>query len=189
MKIRILFYKSKFGDGHWIDNAISMWTGIWNWFTKNYAHCEVWIPDGPFFGKSVSQVLCPQDAGFCGTTYTSTMRGENDGVVERSASEVLKNPSRWDYYEIEINEAAYQEMIYNMDFEVNNNKGYDKPSIVKFFNPFSRKPTLEKFICSEFVHWSLFCANIFCKPELLSPRRLSKRLEKLGYEAKSLCQP
>jgi hypothetical protein len=32
---RVLFYKSKIGDGHWIDNAISLWTMIFNWRTKN----------------------------------------------------------------------------------------------------------------------------------------------------------
>lgn len=181
-RIRVLFYKSKLGDGHIIDNLISWYTGLFNWGTKPYSHCEIWVPFETDQGKcrfeSVYHIY--------GQCYTSTMRGDNNGVVKRPASEVLKNPGRWDYYEVEIKDWDCNRMIGEMDNTVNMNSGYDIATFLKFFNPFKRESTFEQFICSEFVQWALYQSCIFEEYELLSPRRLSKRLNKMGYRAKSL---
>ena len=156
-KIRILFYKAKFGDGHWVDNAIATWTGTWNlnWkriFRKGFfpepdSHCELWVP-GVFH-----QSLCPDESimvfeepasnfqkgmgmdsdHFYGTCWTSTMRGDNNGVVSRPASEVLKNPERWCYYEVEVD--SVEDLVEFMDQIVKANQGYSKRDILKFFNP------------------------------------------------------
>ena len=186
MLIRILFYKSKFGDGHILDNLISAYTGLFNWGTKNYSHCEIWVPDenDEFdLGHGCDGWM---SADFLGTCYTSTMRGESNGVVKRPASEVLKNPGRWDWYEVEINEFWFNSMIMWMNDKVVENRGYDKPAIKKFFNPFPRESDWDRFICSEFGQGALFMAGVFGLIELLSPRRLSARLNKMGLKAKGV---
>lgn len=192
MHIRILFYKAKLGDGYIIDNLISWWTGIWNWGTKGYSHCEIWVPDGGRFDAMRFPTYEDDKKGngsifhYIGTCYTSTMRGDNNGVVKRPASEVLKNPGRWDYYEIEVDESFYNDMIDWMEVAVLDNEGYDKRAILKFFNPFARSSSLDKYICSEFVQHCLVDANVFMWPELLSPRRLSSRLDKMGHKSQEL---
>ena len=176
--VRVYFYKAKFNwigvlfrgeKPHIIDDAIALWTGIWNWFTKPYAHCEigVWI-DGVEW------------------MYTSTLRGDNNGVVKRPASEVLKNPGRWVHYEIEISDVSYAGVMEHLNYWVSKNKGYDKKALLRFFLPIKRKSNFDKFICSEFVQAAIVEAGVFPKCELLSPRRLSGRLNKMGLEAKQL---
>lgn len=184
MKIRIIFYRAKFGDKKWLDDAISLWTGLFNWGTGPYSHVELWVPD----------MNTPMEwygmRHFQGTCYTSTLRGTAKGVCKRPASEILKNPKRWDYCEIEVdNLSCYNIMISGAEQAVVWNSGYDMKAIASFFLPF-RFGSRQKFICSEFVYLMLWYAHIFedlTKSSLCpSPRRLSRWLTKRGYAIKPL---
>ncbi len=191
MKIRILMYKYKW---KWVNFAIQAWTWVWNWRTTSYSHCEVWAPreNG---GQFRSRVRCRcwegtmegdeedyHKTAYWGDCWSSTMRGDYNGTVKRPASEVITHPERWDYYEIEISDGSYCAMVVFMEAACERNKGYDKPALLKFFLPFWRKSTPDKYICSEFVQAALHFIGIFDELYLWSPRRLSRKLGKLGYK-------
>ena len=172
MKIRFLFYRAKFEFRsflktrriHLVDDAISWWTWSGNIGTEPYAHVEVWTPaikenvyafENPFVAGTPPNKFFP----LLGTCWTSTMRGENNGTVKRPASEVIKHPERWDYVEIDIPEDDYNRLIYWMELEVENNKGYGKRDIGKFVGlGFLADP--ERNICSEFTHNAAIVAMI-----------------------------
>ena len=179
MKVRILFYKYKW---KWVNFAIQAWTWPWNMWTKSYSHCEVWVQDGNCGFEDIANNYLPQPNFYYGTCYTSTMRGDYNGTVKRPASEVLPHPDRWDYYEIEVADVFYWRMMAFMNDACQRNKGYDKPALLKFFLPFWRKSSPDKYICSEFVQEALFWGDVFSERYLWSPRRLSRKLEKLGYK-------
>ncbi len=178
LKLRVLFYKAKW-DGHLLDDAISLWTGIFNWGTGPYSHAEIWIPDdeGEF-----EVGVGPDRDWYYGTCYTSTMRGDENGVVKRPAAQVLKHPERWDYIEIGVED---DRIINWMDISVENNPGYDIKCIISFFWPW-RWHKSSKFICSEFCASALHCAGIGLKGICPSPRRLSRWLVDKGYQIQSL---
>lgn len=181
-KIRWLFHKSRLFDGHPVGQAISFWTGIWTWFTPSYDHCEVWTQETlsstykiySFQGKE----LCTDKLVVHGTCWTSTMRGEHNGVVNRPASDILRNPGNWHYVEQELTPYQFETMEMWMNDRVADNKGYDKPAISKFFNPFKRESDWVRFVCSEFCQGAAFIAQIFNVKRLWSPRRLWKKLVK-----------
>ena len=125
MKMRILFYRAKFGDKKLLDNLISGWTGLFNWGTIRASHVEIWVAD-----ETKKSPLC--EHGFCrrgtvfadgsreshlwlGTCYTSTMRGDDNGTVKRPASGVLTHPERWCYVEVEVEELSCKVMLMVMD--------------------------------------------------------------------------
>ena len=77
--IRVLFYRAG-KDGKWLDDAISLWSGLWNWGTPPYSHVEL-----EFVGRSVC--------------FSSATRGNFIGVRFESSEVVLKHWNRWDYIE------------------------------------------------------------------------------------------
>ena len=89
-----------------------------------------------------------------GTCYTSTLRGEYDGACKRPASEVLKNPERWDYLEYECSDEDFDKMIAAMDYAVKHNKGYDIALILRFL-AFVPVFNSRKYICTEFVQMGM----------------------------------
>jgi len=210
MKLRILLYKSKLGDGHWIDDAISAWTAIFNWGTGAYSHAEMWEPDeSGRFGHvvfdcdaecvtslskdgtlSATYTLPIYHYAAYGTTYTSTMRGDINGNVCRPAREVLTHPERWDYVEIEVADLLFEYAKAKADKRVANNKGYSKKDLARFFMPLWTLKLLglydkDKQICSEEVALWLFDMYVFGDFDpLISPRRLSRKLVKRGYKIK-----
>ena len=169
--IRVLFYTAA-KDKHWLDNAISGYTGLFNPGTGKYSHCEVHWP-GRKHGF---------DGGMC---FTSTMRPPDKGTVVRGANRVIKDKARWDCCEIDV----APELLGSAKFMARNhamrNRGYDFACILGFFLPW-RVRNDNKFICSEAVQAFLFWCGIFPDLKVWSPRRLSKRLVKLGYEIKPL---
>ena len=186
MRIRVLFYRAKW-DGHLLDNAISLWTKIFNWNTGPYSHAEIWIPDehGNF---TDDEFEVPKTQWILGTAFTSTMRGDVNGVVKRPAAEVLKHPGRWDYIEIEVSEHDYKMILRWMEVTVAKNPGYDIRCILSFFW-YRREFKSDKFICSEFCERALWWSNepeIFRKIRCPSPRRLSRWLVGKGYKIQSL---
>ena len=185
MKIRCLFYKAKW-DGHLLDDAISFWTGIFNWGTGPYSHAEIWKPDEHGdFDAPYGSVHCSKPITYLGTCYTSTMRDDVNGVVKRPAAQVLRHPSRWHYAEIEISEAEFRLMTEFLEMWVERNPGYDILCIISFFMPW-RWFKGEKFICSEFVYFALVYAGVFKTLRCPSPRRLSRWLVDKGYKITSL---
>jgi hypothetical protein len=178
--IRALFYVTpRFKWKYWVNWLISIRT------MSKYSHCELWIPDGAFFFKTVSQVLNPDDAGFAGTTYSSTMRGKSNGTRKQDASLTLKHPEHWHYIEIPVGEVNYKYMISWMELQVKNNKGYAKWDILKFVSPI-HFPDDERNICSEFCNNALWWAQKGLKHGIISPKALLKKLLKLGLKVRPL---
>ena len=112
MKFKVLYYKSQFGDKHLIDNAISIYTKLFNWRTKNYSHIELWLPDE----KGQFWLPCEEPPEMrlkpLGTSFTSTMgqtggRQGKGGTCLRPAYDILKNPHRWDYQDVECTDGQY----------------------------------------------------------------------------------
>ncbi len=163
-KIKIYFCKAKWGDGHWLENAISAYTGLFNWGTGSYSHVEL---------EDVQTHMM----------YTSTMRGDAKGVVKRPASEVLKKPGRWDVCEIECEQEDYELMITHADLMVKNNAGCDFKVAMSFFW-FWRVHDASKYICSEAVNcWIGWLIRKWIGGDKCpSPRRLSRWLIKKGYK-------
>jgi hypothetical protein len=187
-KIRVLLYKSKIGDGKWIDNLISIWT------RSKYSHIEIWTPnDVALFRSPCSCYDKPDDCtecsvmGYAGTCWTSTMRGKDNGTVKRDASGVLKNPARWDYVEVEIDApGGWPMMMAYMNCEVNCNEGYAKRDLWKFVFGKLHRPDDTRNICSEFVDKALFRAFVFYSCGIVSPKKVYKKLIAKGYKVKEL---
>lgn len=211
MKIRVLLYKAR-RDGKWVDNLIAVWTvlinawrlavcqgltwrEVWEVLTKWYSHAEVWVADKEerfnCYKKPVRDGLVQNYRP--GTCYTSTMgqlrsKGTviQTGTCKRSASRVLKHPERWDYVEIDVNEAEYRAMMQYLNDEVAVNAGYAKRDILKFVG-LGLFPDKIRNICSEIVHNALIKADVLRgKQKVVSPLLLAILLKKHHYVAKKL---
>ena len=149
--IRVLNYLPRNRDGSYLDNGIDIWTWLWNPKAWQYpelrcSHTEIWIPGEDGFGR---------EGAYKGACYSSTMRGEYDGVCRRSASSVLHTPERWTYFELDICDRWYRQFVDTMDNDVRDNQGYDIATILSFFTP-RRWGSKQKYICSERCHlWIL----------------------------------
>lgn len=187
-KIRVIFYKARWGDKHWLDNAISTWT--WLISAKNrkvgpYSHVEIWTPQSTgLFKRSNGSEYNGHSRKIrykpVGTCWTSTMRGKDNGTVKRPASEVIQNPKRWDCCEIEVTDGTFSELSYWMGDEVDNNMGYSKRDILKFLSPI-HFPDDTRNICSEFVNDALAGCDIIKGMGIVSPRRLAYKLIQAEY--------
>lgn len=187
MKIRFLFYRAKFEWRNFlktrrirlIDDLISWWTWPWNIGTPPYAHVEAWLPDK-------WQTFFQVDNKYSGVCYSSTMRGEANGTRKEFAQVILRNPSRWDYIEVEIEEDLYYAMKAWMDIQVDHNQGYDFKAILSFFWP-KRFHNGDKYICSEFCYCAAVYAGIFSLPfKVVSPRRFARMLVRAGHRIERL---
>lgn len=192
MKIRVLFYRARIGDKHALDDAISLWTGLFNWGTGPYSHCELWVPreDGEFGHDETKRLnnnwVRTSHYPWQGTCYTSTLRGDSKGVVKRPPSEILKNPGRWDYCEIEIRPSLYEGGINYLMARIGKKIKYAFKTIASYFLPI-RLHEEDADVCSELIYdvlviWAIFSAKNKCP----SPRRLSRWLTKRGYKINPL---
>ena len=143
MKIRFVFYIAKF---EWrnvfkkgrkirlLDDGISLWTGLFNWFTPGYSHMSVWIQDMYSEVHNVFDVrkFVGNNSGMC---YTSTMRGDDNGTVSRPASTVFTHPERWEYIEFEVTDESFEDAKNWADIAVFENVGYSMKDIRRFFMP------------------------------------------------------
>lgn len=221
-KVAALVYKAKIGDGHVVDDAINIWTALFNiplpswkvwrkdtwsawwreikqWWRDAFSHIELWISNGN--GRFACCMLneAEDGCGICGNKlgkgindkelygecYTSTMRGDWDGTVLRPASEVIKDPSRWDVGVIAtITEDQYRRGMKEINHAVKYNQGYDKRCIADFFNPLRRWLPIHskvKQICSEaFQHGLSALVSRFVWKYINSPRRIVRKLKKKG---------
>ena len=178
MKIRVLFYKAKWGDKSIVDNLISLWT------RSKYSHCEIWIAtDEGLFENAYERFA--EGFQYWGTCYTSTMRGDHNGTVKRDACGVLKNPDRWDYIEEEVIAQVYATLIIWMNLVVEQNEGYSMWDLLKFLSPV-HFPDNNRYICSEFCNDAIWYILDNWKGGIISPKRLHIKLTKLGLETVSL---
>jgi len=190
-----------------IGQGIVIWTGVlavvrldWKSLKFNFRHVEVWFPDddGNFAEcETVGDGSCktiPTDEGntftitisnyemkFLGQCFSSTTRGDAEGVRFAPASEVLKHPERWDYIEFEITKESYFNAKWWMDAWVG--RKYDFAGLFGFFLPWNSEQA-GKFYCSEIcseIAWTLELTKKLHKR--ISPRRLAKVL---GGDVKSL---
>jgi hypothetical protein len=188
-KIRVIFYKAKWGDKHWLDNAISIWTGLIS--AKNrkvgpYSHVEIQTANGAGDFWYINNSFTPIANHASGTCWTSTMRGKDNGTVKRPADTVINNRARWDYCEIEMDDAWYEKVIAWMTIEVDMNHGYSKRDLLKFFG-LGFLADHQKNICSEFCNNAINKRYIMPgESEVVSPRRLAWKLQKAGYQIKPL---
>lgn len=167
-KFRVLLHKIPAGllEGIWYGIRHPVSGGIALATLSRYTHVEIWTPnmhvpcrDGDEFGLTMDQFYP------AGTCYTSTLRGEYDGACKRPASEVLKNPERWDYLEYECEDEDYDKMIAAMEKAVKENRGYDKKLIVLWWYKAKRVYDKAKYICTEFVQMALIAVKRFRVPE------------------------
>ena len=197
-KIRLTFYKPA-RDGHYVDNAISSWTKLFNLKAPKEltcGHVALWTPDED--GLFVITAMPARVVVFrCGKSWTSTMRfastkDNKGGVCVEDASVIYRNPERWFYCEFEVCDDVYEHFIRMMQIDVNHNKGYDKLMILSFFGWRSANDNL-KYICSEFCFKHLHVAvdqmwthltNRVCNQlkTTMSPLRGAYTLHKCGCD-------
>jgi hypothetical protein len=176
-KIRVLFYVTpKFKWKYRINWLISLWT------RSKYSHCEIHTPDA---NEQFGVMWVDGHYEAFGDMYTSTMRGDHNGTVKRPASEVLDKPEHWEYIEVEACDSGYAYMVHWMDDAVACNKGYSMWDLLKFASPI-HFPDNNRNICSEFCNDALWYILCDWKGGIISPKKLHKKLSKLGYETKEL---
>ncbi len=185
IKYRVAFFAAKFNDGHKIDNVIDIWTLIANlprviWQTKfnfkevmkfvklNFAHVEIWTPREGH--------LHPRPCDWKnGTMWTSTMRDDWDGTVQRPVNHVMSDRTRWWYWELQAKSGALDAALEYAEFEVALNEGYAKRDIAKFL-PVVRwfvKNDNTRNVCSEISYRFMAFARFFKKFKLVSPRLMA----------------
>ena len=191
---------------HLIDDGINLWTALCNiplpgkgwfgevkaWFKGSYSHVEIMISDVKGWFWENDEIPIKDGGGFVqrwtGLCYTSTMRGEMNGNCMRPASEVIKDPARWDGCIVkETSDKEFTFLMKHINYKVLNNQGYDKLCIADFFNLFRRWAQIHsklKDICSEAVQAALFIIRIrlFSLRYAHSPRRIARILRKNGYK-------
>ena len=161
---------------------------------SKYSRCEIWTPETdkmicwpPAFTATFSEVCGEGWSGLqvYGTCWTATMRGKANGTVKRDASEVLDHPEHWDYIEVEVTDDDYNEGIDYAETEVKNNKGYSFRDTLKFVGLSVLADKLRN-ICSEFCNNFCVKIKVLSGWGVISPKKLHKKLTKLGYETKPL---
>ncbi len=205
--MRFVFYRAKFEwrnvftKGRKIrlfDDGISLWTGLFNPFTPGYSHWEGWVPrenGGQFVQfKQIPDDIYGEIAGYFGTCYTSTMRGNDNGTVSRPASTVFTHPERWEYIEFEVTDESFEEAKAWADERVAGKHKYSMKDIRRFFMPLWLLRKLkwddpDREICSEHGEgWAVrlysYSRNmnmnlwVLYKILIRSPRRLWRDLVK-----------
>ena len=137
-----------------IDDGISLWTGLFNWFTPGYSHWEGWIGRENGGQFEMLDFIYHAANRFYGTCYTSTMRGKDNGTVSRPASTVFTHPERWEYIEFEVTDESFEEAKAWADERVAGKHKYSMKDIRRFFMPLWMLKKFkwddpEREICSE----------------------------------------
>ncbi len=162
-RFRVVFHKIPAGllEGIWygIRHPVSGGIALATW--SRYTHVEIWVPrqyDGLKLFE-YTEAVATGSFMYLGTCYTSTLRDGYDGACERPASEVLKNPDRWYYFEFECEDTDYFSMLGAMDGAVDANKGYDLKLIALWWYKTKRVYDKAKYICTEFVQMGLVASD------------------------------
>lgn len=182
---RVVFFTAKWWDGHKIDNVIDIGTLILDlpkviWQARGnlkeikkfcklkFAHVEIWTPGG----YSLNPTWTDWNNG---TMWTSTMRDDDKGTTYRGAAGVLKDRSRWWYWEFKAPRKTIQAAGGWAIREVINNLGYAMRDIAKFF-PFIRYAVpndKKRNVCSEFSYMFMVITEFFAKFKMMSPRMMA----------------
>jgi hypothetical protein len=188
---RLLCYLPAWGDGHAIDNIIDEYTHIFNPnVPKEYrcSHMELWFPDE----NQAYQNTYNEWLGMC---HTSTMRGNENGVVLRLASTVLTHPERWYYYEIPVSDDEFFKLFNYCQARAKLGIKYGLITFLRFFTPrWTYNPNHP--ICSGECWYDMKeCLDPLLNKDLMaalngvntpSPTRLSWRVHFAGFEMKNL---
>ncbi len=199
MRVRFVYHNAK---DSWLGKGIVGWTYVlalirldFKSLKFNFSHCEVWFPQQmgivelkskktesvDFFEKDViswglARVIGTRYVGQC---FSSTTRGDAEGVRFSPASKVLHHPDRWVYQEYEVSEVRVKQIMPKLKAKVGN--PYDFDMIKGFLLPWEKgDPDAE--ICSEICGWVAWLLSIvrfraFGRWEFkISPRRLAKVL-------------
>ncbi len=196
MKIRFLFHNPKGERG--VGKGIVAWTwflGLWyNWkvLKFNFSHEECWLPDGDgrFWHNQIfplnsidpinPPILVPDEFivpdRLLGQCFSSTTRGNANGVRFAPASEVLKHPERWSYIEVEVDEERLEVAMEEAKKLVG--LKYDYLGLFGYFQPFIIQDK-KRWYCSEILDWFKVMCRIYPKRERrVSPRRAAYILSK-----------
>ena len=179
MKLRILFHnpKGEHGIGKLIVGLTWVYALFYNWkaLKYNFSHVEDWIPDQ--MGKFESPTV-DDDWDFVGECFSSTTRGDWNGVRFAPASEVLKHPERWSYIEIEVDDERFEIAMGLALLEVG--RPYDFLAILGFVNPLDVQ-NKAKWYCSEICSWFIsLCKGERWQFKRISPRRMAYTWVKAG---------
>jgi len=194
MKIRFVYHK---GKDSWVGRGIVIWTWIlalvrfdFKNLKFNFSHVEVWFPDknypnyyDGFGGLDVWSTMVHGGRRYLwyGQCFSSTTRGDAEGVRFAPATQVLHHPERWMYQEYEVDDEIVKVAGPVMRF-ITGYK-YDFAGLFGFFLPWNpEKP--DRYYCSELCAWLAWQFRIVQQwHKRISPRRLAKVL---GGELKPL---
>jgi len=165
--IRVLQYRADRQDGHFLDDAISDWTWLFNPKTPPYSHSEVCFSDNLCF-SSTTRNRSGTTKKFIGTRF------EDFEIVTR-------NKSRWDIYAKEISNVNEREMI-DRAKSIGGRAYYFFGIFADFFLPFGWLSgivgkKLNQWYCSQAVYFVLTGQR-----KRISPRRLTNYLLHTGFK-------
>jgi len=188
MKVRFLYHKpiGERGVGKAIVGLTWVYALFYSWkaLKFNYSHEEIWLPNEDGFFNSPWVQEADIKIHYYDKCFSSTTRGDAEGVRFAPASEVLKHPERWDYVECIVGDDAYEGFKAEADKLVG--KKYDFLGIFGFLNPFPVHSKM-KWYCSEICNWAKKLLGITRKKsKRISPRKSAYKMVKAGYELKSL---
>jgi len=182
MKIRFLFYKAAI-DGKPLDDAISLWTFFLaiirldiESLKFNYSHVEVWIPST--YEDEFSCIESDGHTAYGGQCFSSTTRGECEGVRWAPANKVLKHPERWVYQEFEVDDERF-EVFFDESMRLVGKK-YDYLGLFGFFVPWNTQDK-NKWYCSEICTWGVRLLNLLPKKKKWYDTELAVRIFGLPY--------
>lgn len=196
VKIRSLYHtpKGERGIGKWIVGWTWFLALFYNWkvLKYNYSHEELWFPEknGYFDYEKIERRHSDNDievvgTGYLGQCFSSTTRGDDDGVRFAPASKVLKHPERWEYIEFEVTDFQYKHMLALAESRVGNK--YDFVAITTgFMTPIMFDPK-DKDYCSGVCCLVKFVGGILTRIyKRISPRRSAYIMAKKFGEPKPI---
>lgn len=160
-KIRLAFYKARFGD--WFGMFIAGWTWIPNPTTPAYCHVEIGLPiDGQW------------------QYFSSTTRNRSEGDLKSNGTrwiaekDLFNHPERWDVYEVDLLRGRSVEEAVELANSLLGSP-YDWLGIAGFATVFGLINDKTKWYCSE-VCWFVFSGQWTRR---ISPRGMFARIREL----------
>ena len=180
MLLRSLYHTGK-GEGLTVGRLIICWTWVLALFYSkkalklNFSHEELHVPNalGKFkmYGKPVGQC------------FSSTTRGDAQGVRFAPASQVLRHPERWKYIEFEVDDDKWRSIQSWMRALVG--RKYDFVGVRGFVIPFVPQNNNEWY-CSEICCGIKRRLGIATDKPPISPRRSALLMIEQGLELKGV---
>jgi len=171
--IKIHQYKAG-KDGKWLDDAISIWSGLFNWGTPPYSHTEIQL--SVCFAQQQ-----PYSRQYYDKCFSSATRGDGFvGTRWADAAHILRHPERWDTYTFNESSHYLKACVERAD-EIAGQKYFYLGIALDYFLPlgwlgyFTGKG-LKQWYCSQAIYYVLTG-----KRTRISPRRLTRWLLKNGF--------